>query len=87
MMAAADRGYRQSAGPDAAAAAQARRSGAERVAHRLVLDLERLRAERLVAHAALARTLTASDVPTPRGRFAWTHTTVARVLARAAAGS
>ena len=35
--------------------------------------------------AAMARALTARGVPTPSGGGAWTHTTVARVMARAAA--
>ncbi len=34
-----DRGYRPAAGPDAAAAALARREAAERAAHRLVLEV------------------------------------------------
>jgi DNA invertase Pin-like site-specific DNA recombinase len=79
-----DRGYRPAAGPDAACAALARREAAERAAHRLALEVERLRAEGIVAHAALARALTERGVRTPRGGVAWTHTTVARVLARAA---
>jgi DNA invertase Pin-like site-specific DNA recombinase len=62
----------------------ARREAAERAAHRLALEVERLRAEGIVAHAALARALTERGVRTPRGGVAWTHTTVARVLARAA---
>ena len=77
-----DRGYRPAAGPDAAAAAVARRGAAERAAHRLALEIERLRAEGVVTHAALARTLTGIRMPTPRGGALWTHTTVARVLAR-----
>jgi DNA invertase Pin-like site-specific DNA recombinase len=78
-----DRGYRPTVGPNASAAATARVQAAERVAHRLALEVERLRAEGMVAHAAIARALTESGVPTPRGGAAWTHTTVARVLARA----
>jgi DNA invertase Pin-like site-specific DNA recombinase len=78
-----DRGYRPAAGPDATAAALARRETAERAAHRLGLELDRLRAEGVAGHAAMARALNARAVPTPRGTGAWTHTTVARVLARA----
>ena len=78
-----DRGYRPVAGPDAAAAAYARREAAIRAAHRLVLEVEHLRAEGVVGQAAMARALNASGVPTPQGRGAWTHTTVARVLSRA----
>lgn len=78
-----DRGYRPAAGPDARAATDARREAADRVAHRLGLELERLRAEGVAGHAALARALNARRVPTPRAGGAWTHTTVARVLGRA----
>jgi DNA invertase Pin-like site-specific DNA recombinase len=77
-----DRGYRPAAGPDAATAAQARRQAAEQAAHRLALEVERLRAEGVSGRAAVARVLTERGVPTPRGGSAWTHTTVARVLAR-----
>jgi DNA invertase Pin-like site-specific DNA recombinase len=79
-----DRSYRPVAGLDAAAAAQARRNTAKRVAHRLSLELERLRSEGIVGHANLARALTARGVPTPRGAAVWTHMTVARVVSRAA---
>ncbi|WPB83750.1 recombinase family protein [Sediminicoccus rosea] len=77
-----DRGYRPAAGPDAAAAALVRRETAERAAHRLVLEVERLYAEGVEGQAAMARALNKRGVPTPQGRGAWTHTTVARVLAR-----
>jgi hypothetical protein len=79
-----DRGYRPAAGPDAATAALARREVAERAAHRLALEVERLRAEGAVTHAAIGRALTERGVPTPRGGAVWTHTTVARLLTRAA---
>ena len=79
-----DRGYRPATGPDAAAAAVARREAAEQAAHRLSLDLERLRADGATSNAALARALNQHGVPTPTGAGAWTHTTVARVLARSA---
>ena len=81
-----DRGYRPAAGPDAAAAAVARREAAERAAHRLMLEVERLQAEGVVGHAALGRALAERNVPTPRGGAGWTHTTVARVPARAGGG-
>jgi len=77
-----DRGYRPPAGPDAAAAARVRREGAERVAHRLALEVEALRREGISTHAGLAQALTACGVATPRGGAMWTHTTVARVLDR-----
>ena len=77
-----DRGYRPARGPDAAAAAQARRLEAERTAYRLAIEVETSRAAGLVSHAALAQALTARGVPTPRGGAVWTHTTVARVRAR-----
>jgi hypothetical protein len=77
--------WRRTAVPDATTAAtRARRQAAERAAHRLALEVGRLRAEGVLAHAAIARTLTARGVPAPRGGAAWTHTTVARVLERAA---
>jgi len=58
-----DRGYRPAGGPDAAAAAHARRDGAGRAAHRLVLEVERLRAEGVLGQAALARALNERGVP------------------------
>ena len=79
-----DRGWRPTAGPDAAAAAQARRVAAERAAHRLALEGVAVRAEGVVGQAALARALNELGVAPPAGRGAWTHTTVARVAARAA---
>jgi DNA invertase Pin-like site-specific DNA recombinase len=80
-----DRGYRPTRGPDAAAAAVARRLEAERAAHRLALEMESLRGEGIVGMAALARALSARAIPTPGKATEWTHTTVARVLARMAA--
>jgi DNA invertase Pin-like site-specific DNA recombinase len=82
-----DRGYRPAAGPDTAVAAQARQQTAERAAHRLVLEVDRLRDEGVVSHAAVARALTERGVSTPSGAGTWTHTTVARVLARAQASA
>jgi DNA invertase Pin-like site-specific DNA recombinase len=79
-----DRGWRPATGPDTAAAALARRGAAEQAAHRLALEVATLRAEGVVGQAAMARALTERGVPTPRGTGAWTHTTVARVLARTA---
>lgn len=80
-----DRGYRPVSGPDAAAAAVARRETADRSAHRLRLELERLRAEGVEGYAALARALNARGIAAPSRKGWWTHTTVARVLARAVA--
>lgn len=77
-----DRGYRPAAGPDPAAACTARREAAARAAHQLALEVERLRAAGIEGHAALARELNARAVPSPGGRGAWTHTTVARILRR-----
>lgn len=77
-----DRGYRPAAGPDALAAAEARRLAADRTAHRVLLEIEALRAEGIDGHAALARAPAARGIPTPRGRATWTHTTVARLIAR-----
>jgi hypothetical protein len=50
----------------------------------LTLQLAQLRAEGIEGHSALARALNARRVPTPKGADAWTHTTVARVMVRAA---
>jgi DNA invertase Pin-like site-specific DNA recombinase len=80
-----DRGYRPAAGPDSGAAALARLKVAQQASHRLALEVQRLRVEGVRGQAALARELNERGVPTPIGRGAWTHTTVARVLARAAA--
>jgi DNA invertase Pin-like site-specific DNA recombinase len=80
-----DRGHRPPQPPDARAAALACAEAAERTAHRLRLEVERLREEGVLAHAAIARELTARGVPTPRGGAAWTHTTVARLLTRVGA--
>jgi DNA invertase Pin-like site-specific DNA recombinase len=77
-----DRGHRPPKPPNARAAALTRADAAARAAHRLLLEVERLRDEGVVAHAALARSLTMHGVPTPRGSAAWTHTTVARLLMR-----
>jgi DNA invertase Pin-like site-specific DNA recombinase len=77
-----DRGYRPATGPDATAAALARRATAERAAHRLALEVERLAAEGVTGQAAIAKVLNERGVPAPSGRGAWTHTTVARVMAR-----
>ena len=76
-----DRGWRPSVGPDATAAAQARRHSAERAVHRLALEVEAVRAEGVTGRAALARTLNERGVLPPAGRGTWTHTTVARVTA------
>ncbi|MEO3475860.1 recombinase family protein [Roseomonas sp. CAU 1739] len=78
-----DRGYRPPAGPNATAAAVARREAADLTAHRLHFELERLRGDGLVGHAELARALTANGVATPRHATVWTHTTVSRLLSRA----
>ena len=80
-----DRGYRPATGPDAAAAAAARREAAGRAAHLLWLEVERLRAEGVDGQAALARALNERGVSPPCGRGAWTHTTVSRVMSRATA--
>ena len=79
-----DRGYRPAAGPDSGAAAVARRVAAERAAHRLLLEVNRLREEGVTSRQALARALTQRGVSTPRDGKVWTHTTVGRLLARTA---
>jgi DNA invertase Pin-like site-specific DNA recombinase len=77
-----DRGYRPFGGPDSRAATVARRDAAERAAHRLLLEVDRLRGLGVVSMQGLARELTEREVPTPRGSMMWTHTTVRRLLAR-----
>jgi DNA invertase Pin-like site-specific DNA recombinase len=77
-----DRRWRPPVPPCAAAAATSRAEQATRTAHRLVLELEALRAEGITSHAGLARALTAREVATPRGGAPWTHTTVARIVER-----
>jgi DNA invertase Pin-like site-specific DNA recombinase len=77
-----DRGHRPTVGPDSVAAAVARRVAADRAAHRLLLEVDRLRAEGVTSRQALARTLTERSVPTPQGGATWTHTTVGRLLTR-----
>ena len=78
-----DRGHRPMTPPDAHAAARTRAEAADRAAHRLALEVERLRGEGITSLGGLARALTERGMPTPRGGGAWTHTTVARVLTRA----
>ena len=82
-----DRGWRPAQGPDAGRAALARRKAAQRAAHRLALEVERLCDEGVTTQAGLVRALTARGVPTPQGAMVWTHTTVTRVLARAGGAS
>jgi hypothetical protein len=77
-----DRGYRPLCGPDSGAAAASRRGAAERAAHRLLLEVDRLRGEGVVSRQALARALSARGVLAPGGGGTWTHTTVGRLLAR-----
>jgi hypothetical protein len=63
--------------------AAARLDRITRRAHTLSqLQVERLRAEGIVGQAAMARALTERGVLTSHGGRNWTHTTVARVLAR-----
>ncbi|MFC0386875.1 recombinase family protein [Muricoccus vinaceus] len=77
-----NRGWRPPTPPCAVAAAQARQEEAIRTAHRLALEVEAIRVEGVTTHLGLARALTRRGVPTPQGRAVWTHTTVARVIAR-----
>jgi DNA invertase Pin-like site-specific DNA recombinase len=81
-----DRGWRPAQGPDAGRASLARQESAQRAAYRVVLEVEQLRDEGVTSQAELARALTARGVRTPLGGTVWTHTTVARVIARAAQG-
>ena len=77
-----DRGYRPSAPPCAAAARVRRAEVADQAAHRLWLEVERLRSEGVSTMVGLARALTERGVPTPRDGRVWPHTTVARLMAR-----
>jgi DNA invertase Pin-like site-specific DNA recombinase len=81
-----DRGWRPPLAPDAGRASLARQEAAQRAAHRLALEVERLQDEGITSQAGLARALTARGVLTPQGGAVWTHTTVARVVMRAQAG-
>lgn len=74
--------YRPAAGPDAAAAARARREAAERTGHRPALELASLQAEGITSLRRLAVALMRRSVLTPRGCMVWTHTTVAQVLSK-----
>jgi DNA invertase Pin-like site-specific DNA recombinase len=78
-----DRGHRPIVAPDCTAAAQVRRAAAEQAAHRLVLEVDRLHREGVDGQSAQARMLNERGIPTPGGKGSWTHTTVARVMARA----
>ena len=80
-----DRGYRPLMAPDARAAASARQVEAERTAHRLMLEFADIRDSGVTTLQGMAQELTARGVPTPRLGAVWTHTTVSRLLARAAA--
>ena len=77
-----DRGYRPSVPPCAAAAAASRTEKADQTAHRLWFEVERLRSEGVSTLAGLAHALTERGVPTPREGRVWTHTSVARLIAR-----
>ena len=79
-----DRGYRPSVGPDSRAAAAVRQEVADQTGHRLALEVEALRESGIRSTQGLARALSERGVPTPRGGNVWTHTTVARLLARVA---
>jgi hypothetical protein len=46
------------------------------------MDVDRLRGAGVTTMQGLARALTEDGVSTPRGGDVWTHTTVARLLAR-----
>ena len=80
-----DRGYRPAVAPCTARAAMQRGEAADTVAHRLLLEIERLRAKGIATHQGMARALTECGVATPRGGAVWTHTTVARLVARVGA--
>ena len=52
------------------------------MAHRVRIEIDRLRRGGITTLVGLARELTTLGVPAPRRRGAWTHTTVARVIGR-----
>jgi DNA invertase Pin-like site-specific DNA recombinase len=79
-----DRGWRPTKPPCARAAALERKDAADRTAHRLLLEVQALKATGISTHKGLAQALTERGVQTPSGSSAWTHTTVARVVARTA---
>lgn len=54
----------------------------EVIAHLPALEAEALRDAGIVTMDGLVQALTERGVPTPRDAAVWTHTTVARVLAR-----
>jgi hypothetical protein len=77
-----DRGYRPDNGPDSGAPGLARREGATRAAHRLLLEVEALRDAGVGSNRELARALNERGVSTPAGAGVWTHTSVTRLLER-----
>ena len=77
-----DRGYRPTVPPCAAAAATSRAERADQTAHRLGFEIEELKYEGVSTMVGLARALPERGVPTPRNMHVWTHTTVARLMAR-----
>ena len=77
-----DRGYRPTVPPCAALATRTRQLAADTAAHRLWLEIEGLRADGITTLVGLAKALTQRGISTPRQGRAWTHTTVARLLAR-----
>ena len=80
-----DRGYRPPNPPDARLAARIRVEGADQTTHRIMLELQVLRAAGIMSFLGLARALNDRAIPTPRGKSLWTHTTVNRLQMRAGA--
>jgi len=78
-----DRSWRSGKPPCAGAATLERAATADRTAYRLLLEVEAPRAAGVTTNIGLARALTDQGTPAPRGGANWTHTTVARLLARA----
>jgi hypothetical protein len=50
-----------------------------------MIEIQALKDDGFATDIGLARALNARQVPTPRGNGRWTHTTVARVVARSGA--
>jgi hypothetical protein len=63
-----------------------RQEVADQTGHRLALEVEALRELGITSLLGFAQALTQRGVPTPRGTNSWTHTTVARLLARVGTG-
>jgi DNA invertase Pin-like site-specific DNA recombinase len=78
-----DRGHRPDAPPNARLASEARVRLADRAACRVLPLIDELRQAGALSLRQIAAGLAERDIPTPRGRGAWTATAVRRALQRA----